>query len=68
MTNCNLYKKINSTEKKKVVVLAGLEPTTMCDQAKFDLNATTTQPRRPQKNCITNQKIGQLAPRFYLIK
>ena len=46
MTNCDLYKKIQFYGEKKVVVLVGLEPMTICDQAKFDLNAITTRPRR----------------------
>ena len=46
MTNCNLYKNIQFYGEKKVVDLVGLEPMTVCDQAKFDLNAITTRPPR----------------------
>ena len=37
MTNCNSYKNIQFYGEKKVVDLVGLEPMTVCDQAKFDL-------------------------------
>ena len=47
MINGNLYEKNLISRRKKVVVLVGLEPTTMCDQAKFDINATATRPCGP---------------------
>ena len=56
MTNCNLYKKNQFYGEKKVVVLAGLEPTTMCDQAKFDLNAITARPRHYSTNELRTRK------------
>ena len=68
MTNCNLHKKIKFYGEKKVVILVGLEPMTVCDQAKFDLNTITTRPRRPLFCGTSIQKIVQFAPRFYLTK
>ena len=68
MTNCNLYKNIQFYGEKKVVDLVGLEPMTVCDQAKFDLNTITTRPRRPLFCGTSIQKINQFAPRFYLTK
>ena len=68
MTNCNLYKNIQFYGEKKVVDLVGLEPMTVCDQAKFDLNTITTWPRKPLFYDTSIQKIDQFAPRFYLTK
>ena len=58
-------KKFNFTEKKKLVVLVGLEPMTMNDHVKFDLNAITTRPRTP---LMQNASKHQYAPSFCLIK
>ena len=68
MTNCNLYKNIQFYGEKKVVDLVGLEPMTVCDQAKFDLNTITTRPRRPLFKKALNLKFGQYSTRFYYIK
>ena len=46
----------------------GLEPMTMHDHVKFDLNAITTRPRTPLKLEASNQKIDQYALGFSLIK
>ena len=68
MTNCNLYKNIQFYGEKKVVDLVGLEPMTVCDQAKFNLKVITTRLLRQLQSKVTKQKIDQFAPSFYLIK
>ena len=61
MTNCDLYKNIQFYGEKQVVDLVGLEPMTVCDQAKFDLNTITTRPRRPLICGTSILKIHQFA-------
>ena len=50
------------------MVLVGLEPMTMHDHVKFDLDAITTLPRTPLRLEASNQEIDQYAPSFCLIK
>ena len=45
--------------------LVGLEPTTIVDQTKFDLNAITTRPHSLVLNVTLDSKILQSEPSFY---
>ena len=51
--------------RKKFMDLVGLEPTTIVDQTKFDLNAVTTRPQSLVLSLALNSKILQSEPSFY---